>query len=74
MPGNLNRLSAELSVFIGRGGTLGGDSLKGLDSVVGAAEGESCSLDREYLRKCPPVLMRLGPKEVVVLVLFDLSL
>ena len=63
-PGSPDRLSSEPSTFIGRGGTTGGDCLNrfGFDPV--SAAGESCSLEREYLRKCPllPVEMRLGAK------------
>ena len=67
-PGNPARLSAELSVFIGRGGTIGGASLNGSDSACAAAVGESCSLEREYLRKWPPpVVERPGAKLALAL-------
>jgi hypothetical protein len=51
-PGSADRLSADASVFKGRGGTVGGSFLNGsdCDSAAGAV-GESCSLEREYLRK-----------------------
>lgn len=69
-PGSLDRLSEELSVFNGRGGTTGGCCLNGLASGPLSAVGESCSLDREYLRKwLPPVAMREGARLEVELVL-----
>lgn len=61
-PGKLAKLSAELSVLIGRGGTVGGvalTTLAGSDPL--SAVGERSSLEREYLRKwLPPVAMRFG--------------
>lgn len=60
-PGKSAKLSAELSFFIGRGGTSGTEvSLKGFVSASSATVGESCSLDREYLRKWRPVSRRPG--------------
>lgn len=68
-PGNLEMLSDEPSGLRGRGGTIGGGSLNGLDSGAVSAVGESCSLEREYLRKWfPPEAMRLGANLEGVLV------
>ena len=55
-PGRAARLSTDASVLNGRGGTVGGSLLKGSEcDSAAAAVGESCSLEREYLRKWPPV-------------------
>lgn len=78
-PGSLDRLSEELSVFIGRGGTIGGGCLNRFGGTdPGSADGESCSLEREYLRKwLPPVAMRFGfslvPSLLLLLGLVSLS-
>lgn len=68
-PGSLDKLSEELSAFNGLGGTTGGGSLKGLcGSDPLSAVGESCSFEREYLRKwLPPVARRFGAGLVTTL-------
>lgn len=66
-PGSLDKLSEELSLFKGRGGTTGGGCLNGLcGSDPVSTVGESCSFEREYLRKwLPRVVIRFGVRLVL---------